>query len=98
MSTADPGPVERATAPVPEEGLPRLLAMLVHALLGRMRDRAPESVSRVGITVCGLVLMVTPLALWVAWSKTVLLTVLVICLVAVALLLVFVWLAPGDEV
>ena len=98
MGTVDQGPLQRARNQQRAESLPRLLVLLVHALLARLCERVPPSVSRAGMTCCGVVLMIVPLALWVAWSKAVLFAVLLICVAAVALFLVFVWLAPGDEV
>ena len=90
MGTVDHGPLQPAGGRQRAEGLPRLLVLLVHALLARLRAGVPPSVSRIGMTCCGVVLMIVPLALWVAWSKAVLFAVLVICVAAIALLLVFV--------
>lgn len=40
----------------------------------------------IGVTVCGIVLAVVPLALWVAWSPNAFLLILVVCAVSVVLL------------
>ncbi len=53
----------------------------VSALVDRLRA--------VGLTVCGIVMAVTPLLLWVAWSETVFFAALIGCLLAVVLLGVF---------
>ena len=89
---------ESATLAVGErESFGLLLYWLCLALVARARTRTSMRVVRGGITCCSLVLLVSPLALWMAWSATALLGMLLLTGLAIGVILALVWLSPEDR-
>ena len=79
------------------ESTPKLVAMLAHAILGLGFNRIPLSTRRSMVSIFGMIALLTPLALWVSWSQTMLLVITGIGVLSVGILLVIVWLSPEDE-
>ena len=79
------------------ESTPKLVAMLAHAILRLGFNRIPLSTRQSMVSLFGMIALMTPLALWVSWSRTMLLVFTGIGVLAVAALLVIVWLSPEDE-
>ena len=79
------------------DSTPRLLAMLAHALLQLGFNRIPLATRQRMISFFGMVALITPLILWVSWTKTMLLVFSGIGVLCVAALLIIVWLSPEDE-
>ena len=59
------------STPPPPEPLWRLLAAIPLAALRLWVGKLPPALVGILLTVCGLVLIVSPLALWIAWSPAV---------------------------
>lgn len=79
------------------DSTPRLLAMLAHALLRLGFNRIPLATRQSMISFFGMVALLTPLILWVSWTKTMLLVFSAIGVLSVVALLIIVWLSPEDE-
>ncbi len=79
------------------ESTPRLLAMLGHAILAMGFNRIPLAKRQFMISFFGMVALVTPLILWISWTKVMLLVFSGIGMLSVGALLVIVWLSPEDE-
>ena len=86
------------TRPDQAEPLWRLVLWLPLAVLRRGHDRLPVSWIRLVMSVCGMVAMVTPLLLWVSWTKAMFWGVLGAGGGAIAVFMLLVWLAPGKHV
>lgn len=95
------GTATRALERVPpesrDETLFDLLGLLCHALFHWLQQRTPPRLVRVGISICGLYALVTPLLLWISWNAVVLIAVLSLFLFSIAAILVLVWLNPEDH-
>lgn len=85
----------RNSAPMRESGdsTPALLLLLLKAVAARL----PPGIIRYCMSACGLVALLSPLGMWVAWSKLMLAVVLLTGVAAIALFLALLWLYPGDE-
>jgi uncharacterized membrane protein len=93
-----PDPNETSVAATEQEPLGLLLVWLAQALTARARARMSMRIVQGGITACGVVLMITPLVLWVAWSKLVLFLALAAVALAILVTLILVWLSPEDRI
>ncbi len=80
-----------------EDTLLGLLCALLPAVAHRLRGSIPLAIANRGISLCGIVLLVSPAALWMAWSATVLYTILLAVVIAFVLIMVLLWLGPGDH-
>lgn len=80
----------------PGESWPRLLGQLVHALLRRGFDHVPVAVINRLIAGCSLFALVSPLLLWVSWSRTGFFIITGSFLLAVGIIGLLVWLYPED--
>ena len=78
------------------EPLPTLLLQLVQASLRTLFNHVPVRIIDRVITCCALVALVTPLLLWVSWSKTGFLIILGTAAACVGLIWLLVWLYPED--
>ncbi len=78
------------------ESWPRLLAQLAHALLRRGFDLVPIAVINRIIAGCSLFALVSPLLLWVSWSRTGFFIIMGSFLLAVGIIGLLVWLYPED--
>jgi hypothetical protein len=86
---------EQTTAPV-AESLPGLLAQLLHASLRTAFRRVSiDTINRI-IAGCALIAMVTPLLLWVSWSKTGFFIIIGTAATCVGIIWVLIWLYPED--
>ena len=56
----------------------------------------PAFLREIVIVICGLIMAVTPLALWVAWSQPIFFGVLVTCFVAMGILVFMSWFTGSD--
>ena len=79
------------------ESLRTLFAQLVHASLKAAFDRVPITVIDRVITGCALFALITPLLLWVSWSKTGFLIILATAATCVGIIWLLIWLYPGDS-
>ena len=88
-----PHKAEKPTA----EPLHTLFAQLVHACLKAAFDRVPIAVVDRVITGCALFALVTPLLLWVSWSKSGFLIILATAAACVGIIWLLIWLYPEDD-
>lgn len=79
-----------------EESLPRLLGQLAHALLRAGFDRLPIALVNRIIAGCALVALISPLLLWVSWSRTGFLIIIGTAALAVGIIYLLIWLYPDD--
>ena len=79
------------------ESTPRLVLELIVALACRFRALVPRKVLAFLTTVFGLYALATPLLLWISWSRVVMLTVLGMFFFAMLVLLIVIWLTPGNK-
>ena len=78
------------------EPLHALLAQLVHATLRAAFLRMSiDTVNRI-IAGCALIAMVTPLLLWVSWSKTGFFIIIGTAATCVSIIWLLIWLYPDD--
>ena len=91
MSEA-PCKAEKPTA----EPLRTLFAQLVHASLKAAFDRVPITLIDRVITGCALFALVTPLLLWVSWSRAGFLIILATAAACLGIIWLLIWLYPGD--
>ena len=96
MST-ESGTECRAITEQPTEPLWLLLYWLWLALVARVRSRIPMRIVTSGISLCGLILLFMPLALWMASSTRALGLILLTGAVAGLLILFLLWLSPEDR-
>ena len=54
-----------------EQGTPTLLRLLCLAVMYRLVARIPLRIRQSIITICGLIELMWPLALWIAYSKAI---------------------------
>lgn len=87
--TPEPAPYEPATVVL----LAWLPASVLKALIARL---SPDQVNA-GITLTGMTMLVSPLALWFAWSKLTFCVILGITAIAFVILMLLVWLGQGDH-
>lgn len=80
-----------------DDGLVALTLALLRALAYRVKGILPERYANPGMTFCGLVVLFTPLLLWVAWSRIGYFAVMGIALAALIGFMVLAWLGPGDH-
>ena len=80
-----------------EESFIGLFLALSRALYIRFRAWVPVRVIHGLMTTCGFVAMLTPLALWVSWSKVMLGTVLVVGISAAILFVILAHLLPDSD-
>lgn len=78
------------------ESLGALLAQLVHALLARGCARLPLVLVNRIIACCGLIALISPLLLWISWSKTGFFIIIATAGIAVGIIQLLVWLYPDD--
>lgn len=76
----------------------KYLAALIQAWLRHLLGPALPRVVSVGISICGMVAMATPLAMWVAWSLPVLKLIMIIGMGAVLTIFFLAWLSPDDRI
>ncbi len=74
-----------------------LLKRVFAATLGRIRSVMPDAVANALLTTCGMIVLVTPLALWVAWTKQIFFSVLIGGIVAFLIALAVIATAPDGE-
>ena len=91
-----PHKVDEAIAPPPAEPLRYLLIQLVQACLKAAFDRVPVGVIDRVITCCALVALVTPLLLWISWSKTGFFIIIGTTAACVGVIWLLIWLYPED--
>ena len=88
--------VLKQTKPPAAESLHALLAQLIHASLRTaLRRLSIDTVNRI-IAGCALIAMVTPLLLWVSWSKTGFFIIIGTAATCVGIIWVLIWLYPED--
>ncbi len=88
---------KQTTAPV-AESLPGLFAQLLHASLRTAFRRVSiHTINRI-IAGCALIAMVTPLLLWVSWSKTGFFIIIGTAATCVGIIWVLIWLYPEDPI
>lgn len=87
---------EQARRRAGRESLGALLAQLAHALLARACARLPLVLVNRIIACCALVALVSPLLLWISWSKTGFFIIIATAAVAVGIIHLLVWLYPDD--
>lgn len=81
----------------PEPALPTLLWWLLHALMRRGVGKIPARVRRrIIIPCCGFIGLVTPLLLWISWSKAGLFIILSVGGAAMTIIFILVWFGPED--
>ena len=73
-----------------------LLVQLVQASLKSAFDRVPISMIDRVITCCALFALITPLLLWVSWSKAGFLIILGTATSCVGIIWLLIWLYPED--
>ena len=78
------------------EPLHRLLLQLLQACLHTVFDHVPIAIIDRVITCCALVALVTPLLLWISWSKTGFFIILGTASSCVAIIWLLIWLYPED--
>ncbi len=86
-----------ARRPETSDSTPALLVLLLKALARRWGQRLPPRVLHRCMSACGLVALLTPLGLWVAWSKLTLGVVLLAGFSALVVFLALLWMLPGDK-
>ena len=84
-------------APAPEESIRILLRRIPGALLRRIRSLVPDAVANALLMICGLIVLVTPLGLWVAWTTQIFFAVLAGGLIAFFIALAVIAAAPDGE-
>ena len=77
--------------------LPRVLAALPGAALRTLLARMPEPLWRALLTLCSVVLLLAPLLLWVAWSRSGFLAVLACAGTAMGIAYLLVRYAPDHR-
>jgi len=88
--------VPKQTKPPVAESLHGLLAQLIHASLRTaFRHVSIDTINRI-IAGCALIAMVTPLLLWVSWSKTGFFIIIGTAATCVGIIWVLIWLYPED--
>jgi hypothetical protein len=87
---------EQARERAGRESLGALLAQLAHALLARGCARLPLVLVNRIIASCALIALVSPLLLWISWSRTGFFIILATAAVAVGIIHLLVWLYPDD--
>ena len=91
----EPDALKRTKPPV-AESLPALLTQLLHASLRTAFQRVSiDTINRI-IGGCALIAMVTPLLLWVSWSKTGFFIIIGTAATCVGIIWVLIWLYPQD--
>ncbi len=60
------------------------------------RGKLLHHVREIGMVICGVILTLVPLAIWAAWSKTVMYVVLTVCILTVASVIALAQI-DGDE-
>ena len=79
-----------------DEPLWLLLAQLLHALLRAGFDRVPITLVNRIIAGCALVALVSPLLLWISWSKAGFFIIIGTAATAVGIIYLLIWLYPED--
>ena len=77
-----------------------LLCLLVAVPLAAARafvHKIPPALMGVMLTVCGLILILSPLALWISWTKTIFNTVLSTALIALVIAFALIMLSREDQ-
>jgi hypothetical protein len=88
--------VHKQTKPPAAEPLHALLTQLLHASLrNAFRRVSIDTINRI-IAGCALIAMVTPLLLWVSWSKTGFFIIIGTAATCVGIIWVLIWLYPQD--
>ena len=91
----DAGPSMKSNEPK-DFSLPYLLWVVVRGLARRHASRVPTKYFNTCISVCGLIVLIAPLALWVAWTKTIFFSILGVSLTALAIIVAIAWLTPDE--
>jgi hypothetical protein len=60
-------------------------------------QRVSDQLREIGAVALGLILAATPLAIWIAWSDTVFIAILAICVGAMVSLIALVWFDKSDD-
>ena len=79
-----------------DDRLAVLLGQLAHALLRAGFDRLPLPLVNRVIAGCALVALISPLLLWVSWSKTGFFIIIGTAATAVGIIYLLIWLYPED--
>ena len=79
------------------ESIPRLLAAIPAAALRFLIGKMPAWLVGTVLTVCGLLLIVSPVALWVSWTQEIFQLVLGVALGALLVALVLVMFGREDQ-
>lgn len=80
-----------------EESTLALLRRIPGAFGRRIRSVVPDAFANALLTICGLIVLVTPLALWVAWTKQIFFAVLGGGLIAFFIALAVIATAPDGD-
>ena len=89
-------PRRRILGETRNESLIALIAQLTHALLARACARLPLVLVNRIITCCGLIALVSPLLLWISWSRAGFFIIIATVAIAVGIIHLLVWLYPDD--
>ena len=84
-------------AALEEDSIGTLLRRVPGALLQRIRSVIPDAVANALLVICGLIVLVTPLGLWVAWTTQIFFAVLIGGLIAFFIALAVIATAPDGE-
>ena len=79
-----------------EPSVPYLLWIVVQGLARRRAARVPTRFFNVCISLCGLVVLVAPLALWIAWTKMIFFSILGASFIALLVIVTIAWLTPDE--
>ena len=88
--------VSASSSQLDDKSILSLVLLLLKELLRLCVARLPAAVRNTCIPICTMIVLVTPLALWVAWSKLIFYIVLSTCAVALAVLLLLIWFSPDE--
>ena len=92
-SNPPPGPRTTGT----DETIGGLLIAIPVALARSAIHRLPPAVVGILLTTCGMVLILSPLALWISWTQTIFNTVLAVAVVALIVAFALVMLSREDQ-
>ena len=95
MSDTSPTPTDPLATE--EHSIWQLLRRIPFALLRRLRLLMPDVLANSLLTLCGLIVLVTPLGLWVAWTKEIFFAVLIVGIAAFFIATALIATAPNDE-
>jgi hypothetical protein len=80
-----------------DDSLLRLLGAVPLAVAQACVQKIPPALMGVLLTVCGLVLILSPLALWISWTTTIFNTVLSAALLALVIAFALIMLSREDQ-